>query len=274
MVRIHFPDGSILDPSKPGCNDTKSVRVRFFGGPMFRNVPLTSNGVNVGTTQVEDGFMRAEFWSLVQNSNYHVLLKPAAKVRLVDYTAPAGSSTQTGRCSGSNHNLGKIDINAYDSELVSLTNKYATTTQLPIIMAYNLVLTESGSCCVIGYHSAYGRSGGTQVYANGAYLDDGFFSVPIEDIHAWVHEVGEAFNDPFVNNNVPAWGHIGQQPGCQNNLEVGDPLTGTPFPLTYKGFAYHPQELAFFDWFFRTPSGGTGGVYSFEGTFKTAQGTC
>jgi hypothetical protein len=98
--------------------------------------------------------------------------------------------------------------------------------------------------------------------------------VPIEDIHAWTHELGELLNDPFVSNATPAWGHIGQVGGCQNNLEVGDPLTGTAFNLKYNGFMYHPQELAFFDWFFRTPSKGTGGLYSFEGTFTSPQGAC
>ncbi len=73
----------------------------------------------------------------------------------------------------------------------------------------------------------------------------------------------------------PAWGHVGQVSGCQNNLEVGDPLTGTPaVQVPLNGFTYHGQELAFFDWFFRTPSNGTAGKYSFEGTFTSAQGTC
>lgn len=108
----------------------------------------------------------------------------------------------------------------------------------------------------------------------GAYNDAGIFNAPIEDIHVWTHELGELINDPFVGNAVPAWGHIGQQGGCQGNLEVGDPLTGTPYILKYNNFTYHPQELAFFDWFFRTKSKGTGGKYSFEGTFTSAQGAC
>jgi hypothetical protein len=275
MLRVHFPDGTVLDPTKPGCNDTKSVRLRFFTGPLFRNVPLTSNGINVGTTQIVDGFQRAEFWSLTQGSGYHVLLRAAAKVRIVDYNAPSGSVTTAGACAGSGHNLGVINPNSYDSELQTLTNQYATTNQLPIIAAYNVVLGYGlSNCCIIGYHSAYPRTGGTQVYATGAYTDAGIFSGGLADIHAWTHELGEAFNDPFVNNGTPAWGHVGQVSGCQNNLEVGDPLTGTPFIVNFHGFTYHPQEMAYFDWFFRTPSGGTGGKYSFEGTFASAQGAC
>jgi hypothetical protein len=58
-------------------------------------------------------------------------------------------------------------------------------------------------------------------------------------------------DDPLVNNATPAWGNIGQVTGCQSNLEVGDPLTGTAFTATLNGFTYHPQELVFFSWFSR-----------------------
>ena len=76
--------------------------------------------------------------------------------------------------------------------------------------------------------------------------------------------------DPLVNNATPSWGHIGQVGGCQNNLEVGDPLSGTQFPTVFmNGFFYNMQELAFFDWFFDTPSLGAGGVYSNNGSFTT-----
>ncbi len=40
------------------------------------------------------------------------------------------------------------------------------------------------------------------------------------------------------------------------------------------GFTYHPQELAFFSWFFRTRSIGTGGKYSFKGTLTSTQRLC
>jgi hypothetical protein len=34
------------------------------------------------------------------------------------------------------------------------------------------------------------------------------------------------------------------------------------------------QDLAFYDWFYRTQSHGTGGKFSFFGTFTGTQGTC
>ena len=83
------------------------------------------------------------------------------------------------------------------------------------------------------------------------------------------HEVGEWLDDPFGNNPTPAWGNTGQVKGqCQANLEVGDPLTGTTFPVVRKGVTYHPQELAFSSWFYGpSPSIAVNGTYSFNGTF-------
>jgi hypothetical protein len=63
--------------------------------------------------------------------------------------------------------------------------------------------------------------------------------------------------------------------GCQGNLENGDPLSGTEFPalLASNGFTYHPQELAFFSWFYRqVPSIGVNAWYSDNGTFASDAG--
>jgi hypothetical protein len=91
-----------------------------------------------------------------------------------------------------------------------------------------------------------------------------------EDISASSHEIGEWMNDPLGNNATPAWGHIGQVGGCQNNFEVGDPLSGTLFPsVALSGFTYHMQELAFFSWFYSAPSIATGSSdFSNNDTFK------
>jgi hypothetical protein len=87
--------------------------------------------------------------------------------------------------------------------------------------------------------------------------------------------VGEWQNDPNTVNPTPAWGHIGQVSGCQSNFEVGDPLSGTTFTDTVGGFTYHPQELAFFSWFYhQTPSLGVNGWYSDQGTFRTFAAAC
>jgi hypothetical protein len=76
-------------------------------------------------------------------------------------------------------------------------------------------------------------------------------------------------DDPLTTNATPAWGKVGQVVGCQGNLEVGDPLSGTLYP----SYTYHLQELAFFSWFFRQPSPfGAGGPFSNNGTFTSDAG--
>ncbi len=148
------------------------------------------------------------------------------------------------------------------------------TTQLPVFLFYNVVMTQGGGCCIIGYHSAFQASAGVQTYATTDYVEKGLFSGPLTDVYAASHEAGEWINDPFVNNATPAWGHVGQVSGCQNNLEVGDPLSGTK-AVSVKmpnGVTYHNQELAFRDWFYRTKSVGLNGWFSSRGTFKKNAG--
>jgi hypothetical protein len=83
-------------------------------------------------------------------------------------------------------------------------------------------------------------------------------------------------NDPFGDNPTPAWGGVGQVPpgSCQNNLEVGDPLSGTNFsPIGGRnGFTYHLQELAFFSWFYSSNSTGIHDWFSDNDTFTTDAG--
>jgi hypothetical protein len=276
VLVIKYRDGTVLDPRKPSCADNVSVEDRFFRGPNFGSTDLVSNGIDVGTTQLGDGFQRAEFWKILKGQNYHTVLESTRTSLpvIVNVNAPSSATTETGVCTTPNHRVGLIPLLWYELEVQKIAQTYATTSQVPLILNYNTFLTTS-TCCILGYHQAFQTSAGTHVLATAAYSDkDIFGSVPIEDIDVWTHEIGELLNDPFVNNATPAWGHVGQVTGCQNNLEVGDPLTGTAFTLDYNHFTYHPQELAFFSWFYRTKSSGTGGRDSFEGTFKTPQGTC
>lgn len=280
-LRVHFPDGTVLDPMKPACGDTLPVMGRVFHGPNFSLVDLTSNGINVGKTEITDGFQRAEFWNVLKGPDYHTLLIAQREWTIVDVTAPHGSSVSNGVCSGNDHKVGAVDVNWMNSTIVNLAHTYAHTNEIAIFLTYNVFETLAGQCCVGGFHASFGTHGGTQVYTIGAYNDSGIFKNPTSaDINTMTHELGDLLDDPFPLsgdvNSVPPWGGIGQVPKgkCQGNLETGDPLTGTTFDVHYDGFTYHPQELAFFSWFYRTPSIGTGGAYSFKGTFKSTQGLC
>lgn len=147
----------------------------------------------------------------------------------------------------------------------------------PIFLTKAVVSANSGTnlfsnCCALGYHSGFTVGPNLQIYSPFSLDETGTFG---GDVSTLAHEMGEAINDPNTNNSTPAWGHIGQQPNCQTNFEVGDPLSpgGTGSPATIpvlggNGLTYHMQEMAYFSWFFGGPSlGVTPGNYSNNGHF-------
>jgi hypothetical protein len=177
--------------------------------------------------------------------------------------------------------LGGVDINWLDNYLQTvaipaLAPLGVNSSTFPIFLVHNVVETVNGGCCVLGYHNAYKATALSpiQTYSLSIYDNTRDFAGS-SDISALTHEVGEWMDDPNVNNPTPSWGHIGQVPGCQANLEVGDPLSGHTFSDPLGGFTYHPQELAFFSWFYhQSVSLGAGRLYSDRGTFRTFAAAC
>lgn len=299
VLRINI-NGFVFDPTLDANCDSRSASGRFFASPLFYPAKFSSNGVGVsgsaGAIQLESAFQRANFWDAVKGAAYGVTLAPSrSKPIVLDYTADP--VTYPGdvvlgvrsRCvPGQTNALGVMDINEYDAVVQQIAAQFAKPNQIPVVLAYNVVLDEgypaNETCCIIGYHNAIPVTGGTQLYAVGTYVDPGIFTGPhgateVSDISAWSHELAELIDDPFVqgiegapgglkNDLTPAWGHVGQVPHCQDNLEVGDPLTGSYFAVKGdEGFVYHYQDLAFHDWFYRTASTSTGGSGSFKGLF-------
>jgi hypothetical protein len=172
--------------------------------------------------------------------------------------------------------MGIIDINWFDAYLDStvipaLAAHGVNPSNFPIFLMHNVVaaspVTNLSSCCILGYHGTTGVP--IQTYSPFDFDSTGLFSESSEDTDTMSHEVAEWMNDPFGDNPTPPWGHTGQVAGCQGNLEVADPLSGTSAPpkVMPNGFTYHLQELAFFSWFFGTPSVGIHGWFSDNGTF-------
>lgn len=287
MMVYHFRDGTVLDPTKPACNDAVSIERRILQSPSFVPTALASNGVSLGTVQLGDAFQRAEFWNELKSpASYHVVLRAARAPVVVHVKAPSGSSTVEGVCPGAGHRVGTIAYGPFSGLVRRLSKKYASSRQIPIFVNYNLTETFGSGGLAVGAHGAFARSPGIQPFIFAAYSDAG--SVPsfpsIADVMALTHEIAELLNDPFPISNpvgsttvnlTPPWGHIGvYRYGCSRYFEVGDPLVGVTFDVNQNGFTYHPQDLAFYSWFFRTKSIGTGGLYSFQGTFKTAARRC
>jgi hypothetical protein len=156
---------------------------------------------------------------------------------------------------------------------VIATNKFVVFLMKNVVGSSATPPTTS-KCCIGGYHGAFGSP--AQTYSPMDYDTTGRFAA--HDIGIASHEIGEWANDPLGNNPTPAWGGIGQVSGCQGNFEVGDPLSGTSMPvITLSGYDYHPQELAFFSWFFNAETAasvGAGGKFSGHGTFKGPSKDC
>jgi hypothetical protein len=291
-VRIHL-GGFVLDPTATSHCDTESPAKRFFNSPLFKPAKFVSNGVNVsvvpGGTQLISAFQRANFWYAVQGTDYGVTLVPSQPNTIVVDWYPTNPLDQVlgikDNCGGVTP-VALVNINEFNDELLAIAAAYAKPDQVPVTLGNDVAIfvgNNTNNCCVLGYHNAVSVPGGTQLYAVGAYFDtNGAFGPDFADTTIWAHELGELINDPFVqsipgapggtsNDLTPAWGHTGQVSGCQNNLEVGDPLTPDQaghfgnYPVRGAGgFIYHYQDLAFHDWFYRTPSTSTGGSGSFK----------
>ncbi len=271
-LKFNFARGISLSAESTVCGDSETALQRTQASPILQAAAFSPGGTNVGTTQYIDAFQRGNFWNSVSTSspNYHVLLSPVTVEPLQTISvSKRNGTTVAGPCA----RIGEVDINFFDSKAQSLlTTLGIPATSFPIFLDYNTFLTSNRSCCILGYHSA---TAGNQTYAFAAYSDPGIFSVPIQDIHALSHEVGEWMDDPFGNNIVPAWGHVGQVSGCQNNLEVGDPVTGIAFTVALNSFTYHPEDLVFLPWFSRqSPSSSVNGWYTFLNTFSSLAAAC
>jgi len=257
----------------------------FQQSPIFQSAKFKFGHTSVGDTQYTDAFQRGNFWQLVSATNYHTLLNPVLfnPIRINFSSADDGLSLPPSALGGTG--CGPLGILTFDGVkslitgtiLPQLASQGVDTSQFPVFLLYNVVMsgskaTDLNQCCILGFHGATGTP--VQTYSPMDFDTTGLFGPSIHDTSIAAHEAGEWMDDPFGNNPVPAWGHTGQTGGCQNNLEVGDPLTGTNVPTVQgtNGFTYHLQELAFFSWFYGAPSIAVNDWFSDNNTFKTDAG--
>jgi hypothetical protein len=284
-LKVKTSDGHAFDPSVADstCLSSKVPLTVFENSPLFNSAAFTMNGVDVGTTQYSDAFERAEFWQNVSvtGNRFHTMLSPITVLaeQTLTLTSGQGGDFTTGAC----ENVAIIDFSTFDSFVQNTIIPFVSAhgggpTTFPIILLYNAVLADpfvtgtSDNCCILGYHNMF--SNPVQTYGVMDFDSSGTFT-GTEDISVASHEIDEWINDPLGNNATPAWtGGQVSAGSCQNNFEVGDPLSGTLFPsVTLSSFTYHPQELAFFSWFYGAPSIGTGTTeFSNNDTFASDAG--
>jgi hypothetical protein len=291
IFRFHDTTGvHSLSPTRRVCGGTRSALNLTRNSPIFQSFSYSPGGIDVGTTQYVDAFQRANFWNDVSTTspNYHVLLSKTGQTAGVVINVPAGSGlSEAGPCA----RIGLVDVDWFDVTIAQpllLKMTALKPTVFPIFLSYNVFLYQgsTSNCCILGYHSNTVNSKGIQTYAYAAFNDPGIFvdpqnqPLPIEDIDALSHEIGEWMDDPVPNTNLnltPSWGNIGQVSGCANFLENGDPLTGNALDVTnpINHFTYHPQDLAFVPWFAQGPSStSVNGWFDFLDLFGSSAAPC
>jgi len=255
-----------LDPTlpDPGCLNTQLTPTQIVGNsPLFNDSKIHWGGEDIGTTQYVDAQLRAEFWTLVQASvlpwhnKFQGFMLPKETVQV-----PRQFWTDNGDINCDLYVT--VDYNWIDNYLKytlipSLANQGVGPTTLPVVLTYQVL--QGGAA---GYHSGYGQP--AQFYSIAEFDSHG-------DIGVLSHELAEVMNNPLVDNGTPAWGHIGQVPGCQANFEVGDNLTPVQNPeIEMNDFTYHPQEVSFISWFYRSTNWGVGKLYSSNDSLVTDAG--
>lgn len=258
-VRVEFNDGTVLDPTLPGppCAGAGTPLTNTLQSPLF-----TDADYGEGNRQYVEENRRVEFWAMTH-------AKPSYSVRLAPVVLPTIVLTFDGPSSAATcGRFGVLPFFPLDhvlrTTLIPQLKRQGVSAQtFPLFLFSNVFTHDPKLGYFVGYHSSIGA----QTFGIAEY-DTNQLSHGAADISGLSHELAEWYDDPFVNNATPPWGHIGQVDGCQANLEVGDPLTGHLFRVTMpNGMTYHPQELAFFSWFFnQAPSLGLRGLYSWGGT--------
>ena len=297
---ITINDGSTTvtyDPTAPDtCVTGNPTDISIItGSPIFNNHPWTMNGVNVGNTQYIDAFQRAQFLSRLGGAatGYHLILSPSLLgAQTISFGPGHGLNfPATDFVGGTCGFIGIVNIDEFDAAVQNLIlNPLAPGVNagtFPTFFTKDVVESTSGIdlnfCCVLGYHSGIpGGLGGFQIYSPFSIDTTGVFGSGFTNTIS--HEMAEAVNDPTTVNATPPWGNEGQTVGlCQNNLEVGDPLSpgfGTstnPFIVVGgNGLTYSLQELAYYSWFFGSTSlgVGAGGKFSNNGTFTGSAIIC
>jgi hypothetical protein len=277
IIPLVFVFGNtFVTPTASSCGDTVSVISRVQNSPLFTTgVTWLEGNTVVGVTQFTDAFQRANFWQYVGtiSPDYHVMLNPVQMANPIMVNVPANQGGLMGlACAG--HPIGGVSKAYLDGVVVPqiIANLGIQPGTLPLFLTYDIADLLGGGAFFLGYHNVMGNG---QTYAVSSYVDPGLLNLPVADISVLSHELGEWMDDPFLNNRVPPWGHVGQVQGCQADLEVGDPLSGTNSVVTTPGFNYHVQDLAFFSWFARlNPSIAVNGWYSTLNTFPAPPPVC
>lgn len=273
-----------------------TVSVTGFELPTLNSPNFQAASYSSGTgIQFADAVQRAEFFHKMK-STWHTALKPATIVQTLTLNVPRfttitlnGKKTQARTYFTSKSSDGHTVVFLLDQfffqQIFNIVVKEInggrfTTNAMNVALFPNTFLYSvnssggMGPCCTLGFHTFFTNNAqpteSRWVFAFASWISPGIFSGGFRDVTALSHEISEAFNDPFVNNLVPAWQFPNEPGTCQDNLEVGDPvevLSNAVFPVKIFGVTYHPQSEALLQWFEeKSPSSAISGAFSYPNT--------
>jgi len=254
-----------------------NVSVAPFLTPALNSPNFQAGNYSSGAgIQFGDAVQRAEFFHKMK-AGWHTNLQPAAVVHSITITVPRFIT---------------VDVNGFKTQVQTYYTQKASDGRTAVFLLdqffsqqiFNIVANEIkagrfatgalnialfpntflfslnaeggvGACCTLGFHTFFTDSGVPResrwIFAFASWISPGVFT-GFQDVTAFSHEISESLNDPFVNNQVPAW-QFPTEPGtCQDNLETGDPvevLSNPSFPVHVSGLTYHPQTEALLQWF-------------------------
>lgn len=227
-----------FDPLKDQANGV-SIMQNLLSSPLFASLDWNWGGTDFGNTQYLDAFQRGSFWKDVngKNPNYHVVFAPSVLSEVSLTVSPQNGKVENNPFGSGK--VGTVDINAFDSAVQGWLNQFSQINPgvLAVFVTDNAFLTEGGGCCIGGYYTAE-NSG--QTYVSATYVTAaGSFS---EDISGFTHEMGNWLDNPLLTGTSPC-----------GTLDAADPTGGFAnygtFPVTYGGVTWHPQALAWLEYF-------------------------
>jgi hypothetical protein len=266
-VTIKLPDGSVADPVKDVLPfDSVSVMGALMRSPLIESVPVNLNGVNYGTTQLLDAWVRAERFSDVSAAGkYHLLLK-ASLGQPLQLTASNSDIINLGADNKANRYWVFVST-LLDSALVNYIHnpKHGITPGVIPVFVTDYNIADGGAG---GYHANIDN----QIYSwvgyflnadpqTGLTVPGPREGIPLE------HEMAELIDHPFPfsDNGGPCF---------TSGYEVGDPLEFGQADFNIfnnQGFPYLFQDLILYPWTEGTdPSTSNKGLYTLQGTYAHA----
>lgn len=252
--------------------DPESAVSSILKSPIYQDASFP-NGVG----QFNDMMQRATFWNKMDpERKWHVRLAPPKVVHAIDVviTPELGTLYQSG-----NATFGQVPFDFFDSVARAIIQALGVDPdEIPIFVIQNC--TPQGR----GDHRAFSiqNEDGSETFQTAIYtswFDPALVDAQFADVSTLNHEIGELFNDPFLNNVVPEWRNPPESDpaaGCAYTplLEVGDPQhnnqTLWDFPVVaipLDGVIYHLQDLVMLPWFEdEVPSSAENGWYDFPST--------